>query len=109
MPHKLKSNAAIQQKAWRDNNPNKCLDQKLRYHFGITLEDYNYMLKNQKGKCNICNQECKTYSRLAVEHCHKTGVIRGLVCSKCNAGLGFYNDNIELHEKAIKHLKGDAS
>jgi hypothetical protein len=42
---------------------------------------------------------------LAVDHCHTTGKIRGLLCSKCNPALGAFNDNIEILNSAIKYLK----
>lgn len=75
--------------------------------YGITLEDYNEKLIEQNNKCKICNQE-NTFDRygvLAVDHDHSTGKIRGLLCYKCNVGLGNFNDNKQLLEKAINYLK----
>jgi len=79
----------------------------LKRAFGISLEQYEEMLETQKGKCAICN-DIKTHDKhgvLAVDHCHKTGNIRGLLCFKCNTVLGSVNDNIEILINAIKYLK----
>lgn len=74
--------------------------------FGITLEHYNKLLKQQKQKCAICRKPPASKNKsLGVDHCHKTGKIRGLLCDKCNRGLGLFDDNIKLLEKAKKYLK----
>jgi hypothetical protein len=56
--------------------------------YGITVEDYETMLANQNGVCKICNRPCKSGKSLAVDHCHETGKVRGLLCAKCNTNLG---------------------
>jgi len=56
--------------------------------YGITVEDYETMLVNQNGVCKICNKTCKSGKSLAVDHCHETGKVRGLLCAKCNTNLG---------------------
>lgn len=66
-----------------------------------------------KGKCGICNkkllQNTKTRGQgldtVAIDHCHKTGQIRGLLCSACNKGLGMFSDNIDKLKSAIKWLE----
>lgn len=94
---------------WRAKNPDKCKNTDLKKHFGITLDRYNEMLENQDGKCSICGKKevssrnGKFYS-LAVDHNHKTGEIRKLLCSKCNKGLGCFDDSIEIMESAIRYL-----
>jgi len=64
----------------------------LRRKYGITSEDYERMLKEQKGGCAICGSTPKK-RRLAVDHNHKTGRIRGLLCFPCNYGIGWLKDN----------------
>jgi len=76
--------------------------------FGISLEQYNATLKQQKGVCAICRKKCKSGRRLAVDHCHKTGMNRGLLCSKCNRGLGLFNDSPKLLLAAIKYLRRES-
>jgi hypothetical protein len=73
--------------------------------YGITSEQYNEMLKDQNNVCKICFSSCLTKRRLAVDHCHETGKVRGLLCAKCNSLLGQAGDKIEILEKAIKYLK----
>jgi hypothetical protein len=53
------------------------------------------------------NNQNTGISRLSVDHCHNTGKIRGILCTKCNTGLGSFKDNIELLMNAIKYLKGE--
>ena len=76
----------------------------LKRRYGITLEQYEAMLESQNGKCAICKGDCLTGRNLAVDHDHETGKVRGLLCSKCNQGLGQLN-NIELLQRAIDYLK----
>jgi hypothetical protein len=80
----------------------------LKRKFGITVEQYKLMFDKQEGKCNICERHQNEFKRaLAVDHDHKTGRIRGLLCYKCNQGLGHFNDDINLLLKAIEHLKNN--
>lgn len=79
--------------------------------YKISLEEYNNMLLSQNNLCSICNQEETSLSslgkvkNLAVDHCHKTGKVRGLLCWKCNVSLGRFKDSIELLQNAIDYLK----
>lgn len=75
----------------------------LKYNFGITPEDYEDMLTDQNGGCAICGV-ASTRRRLDIDHDHETGKVRGLLCEKCNRGLGFFKDNIETLKKVIKYL-----
>lgn len=77
----------------------------LRYKYGITPEEYQELDTLQNSRCALCGSPGKAYSRLYVDHCHQTGKVRGLLCNTCNAGLGQFNDNIELVEKALNYLK----
>jgi hypothetical protein len=76
----------------------------LQRKYGITAEDYSYMLEQQQGGCAICFQENPTGNRLAVDHNHDTGEVRGLLCSRCNTGLGQFGDNVDNLEAAIDYL-----
>lgn len=60
----------------------------LKSTYGITEEQYLQLLAEQNGGCAICGKP-PGKRQLAVDHCHKTGVIRGLLCGRCNLGLGF--------------------
>ena len=80
-------------------------DHRYRNGNGMTLEQYNQMLENQQGKCAICGggREKQKYS-FSVDHCHATGKIRGILCSNCNAGLGFFKDNPQSLTNALTYL-----
>lgn len=83
------------------------LSQRLK-KFGITLDGYRNLLKLQGGKCAICGSEIgdSVGNRLYVDHDHETGKVRGLLCSRCNFGLGNFKDSVELLSKAIRYLEG---
>ena len=78
----------------------------LKRTYGITLDTYNRMFAEQEGACKICGtHQCQTKKAFSVDHCHKTGKVRGLLCANCNTALGKFNDNIELLEGAISYLR----
>jgi len=67
---------------------------------------YDTIFKEQKGRCAICGTPQEAIKRkLCLDHCHETGVIRGILCAKCNHGLGCFNDNIILLLKAVVYLR----
>ena len=91
----------------RRTDPNK--DREIRRNnlwqkFKITLDEYDAMLESQGGVCAICEKPCPSGRALAVDHCHDTGQIRGLLCMKCNRGLGLLGDSVEQHQKCIEYL-----
>jgi hypothetical protein len=78
---------------------------RLKREFNLSIEQYDEMLKNQDGHCAICgNGQGKR--RLAVDHNHITGVVRGLLCSNCNVGIGSFKENTENLKRAIEYLGG---
>lgn len=73
--------------------------------YGITVDEYYNLLEEQDGKCAICQNKPKK-QRLAVDHDHKTGLIRGLLCTRCNHKLlGSAKDNIEVLKRAVSYLE----
>ncbi len=92
------------------NNPKVreyATDYRFKKSYGISLKDFNLMVEKQNGLCLICKKppnNNKKSDNLYIDHDHKTGKIRGLLCHKCNAGLGSFNDNVVLLEEAIKYL-----
>lgn len=92
-------------KEYRIKNPDKYRNTWYKYEYGISLDDYNIIFNLQKGLCNICNKHQNEFKRkLAVDHCHTTGKIRGLLCKDCNTAIGLLKDNIQIIKKAIEHL-----
>src|ERR1700730_9374517 len=71
---------------------------------GISLEEYEWLLALQGGVCAICEKKPKR-GLLCVDHCHRTGKIRGLLCAKCNCGLGFYDDDPNRMHAATAYLR----
>lgn len=86
----------------------------LMRNFGLTIEDYERMLDEQGHVCAICKKP-ETATRdgkvrgLAVDHCHKTGAIRGLLCNACNSGLGYFNDNTNAINRAADYIERHAA
>lgn len=79
----------------------------LRKKYGITIEDYEAILSGQDSRCAICRSDTSAGGdRLAVDHCHKTGKIRGLLCFDCNVAIGKFKDSPELLLRAIEYLRG---
>lgn len=81
--------------------------------YGITPEDYDDMLRAQDGRCAICGDPPApdgkgAYSRLHIDHCHQTSTVRGLLCGRCNQGLGYFRDDPSRLTAAIAYLKETA-
>ena len=84
----------------------------LRKKFGITANQYDRMFEQQKGLCAICGESevylhhaTQKIARLAVDHNHKTGKVRELLCGNCNKGIGCLQENPEILEAAIAYLR----
>jgi hypothetical protein len=82
-------------------------DYSLRSKYGITLEQYNKILKKQNGVCAICGEKetSKINKILSVDHCHNSKKVRGLLCAKCNKGIGLLKHNFKLLLKAAEYCK----
>jgi hypothetical protein len=106
-----KEKVAQYQKEWQKANPARVRDASLK-KYGISTADYEHQFAAQSGVCAICKkQETSIDSRtgqtraLAVDHCHTTGRPRGLLCRRCNTGLGHFLDDLVLLEQAVAYLK----
>lgn len=82
------------------SDPKKQRANSLKYFYGLTLSDFNSLAEKQGNQCAICRE----ILILNVDHCHKTGKIRGLLCQHCNRGLGGFKDSIEKLTAAISYL-----
>lgn len=100
-------------KAWVKANPEKV---KAKYHkytkttrlfhrYNLSSEEFNSLLDTQNKLCAICFGINKSGRSLSVDHNHTTGKVRGLLCHKCNVGIGLFNDRIDLLVNAISYLK----
>src|SRR6267154_2260894 len=91
--------------AWNKAHPYSVQNSRLKSKYGITLEQYQNLLKEQKFSCAICNKTPKQEGKsLAVDHCHKTNKVRGLLCLDCNTAIGRFKEDRRLFEKAMVYL-----
>jgi hypothetical protein len=77
----------------------------LKYKFNMTIEEYDKKLSLQLGGCAICKQPSKINRRLHVDHDHKTGAIRDLLCQRCNRILGLLYEDENLIWDILDYLK----
>lgn len=81
-----------------------------RRRYGFSGEEYTDLFNKQDGCCAICgNHQINMKRRLSVDHCHETNKVRGLLCQKCNRGLGLFNDSLDVLDKAKEYLKLQAA
>jgi hypothetical protein len=85
------------------------INRKLFKHYGITIEDYNRLLEQQGGVCAICGRPPVSKRRFHVDHNHKTGVVRGLLCSGCNTAVGGVHEDTNVLQKMIAYLNEKAA
>ena len=98
--------------SWYHNNPDRVRDNHLRYKFNITLDDYDRMYREQDGKCALCKKpesakdgRSGKIRRLAVDHCHETDRVRGLLCYRCNHLIGCLGDTVESVQRVISYME----
>ncbi len=86
-------------------NPDGRRRRGLKYLYGITLEQYAAMFEEQGGLCRICGQQMELFSRSChLDHDHRTGAVRALLCHHCNHGLGSFRDNAETLRRAADYI-----
>lgn len=83
----------------------KSRDRDLRRHYGIGLIDLERMIRAQENRCGICSEEFQSDKHTHVDHCHFTGVIRGILCSSCNLMLGHAKDDQRRLFAAAQYLE----
>ncbi len=91
---------------WKRKNKEKTRISALKYKYGLEYTELISMQETQSNKCYICQKSPlgSRYNKLCVDHDHRTGNVRKLLCNNCNAALGLLNDNILLLENIIKYL-----
>lgn len=104
---------AAQARGWYHGNKDQARtttrSRNLLKKFGLTEIEYATLLEKQNGVCAICerpetSKRAGNVVRLSVDHNHKTGVVRGLLCHSCNRSLGLFEEDIERMEAAIRYL-----
>ena len=97
-----------QNQKYYQKNRERCMSSMYFRQYGITLEEKKQMMLDQDNKCLICQviftdcRRCKTSAH--VDHCHVTGKIRGILCSRCNLGLGHFSDSVTKLLSAARYM-----
>lgn len=100
-----KSPEVFQKRAQDRRDSGRTLEINRKRKYGISSEDIKHAFDLQDGKCAIClTKESSLKEKLLVDHCHATGKFRGLLCRKCNSGIGFLCDNVEITKSAVEYL-----
>ena len=98
----------IRSKRWYNINKARSLantrEAKLLREYGISVEKYQELLKQQGGLCKICKQLETQQRKLSIDHNHKTGKVRGLLCNRCNVAIGLLNEDIGIIHNVIIYL-----
>lgn len=88
-------------KQYREDNPRATRGYYFKYKYGVTADGYDSMYADQNGCCLICG---KHKDSLIVDHDHITGAVRGLLCYRCNTGIGQLQDDVDILTKAIEYI-----
>ena len=93
------------QREYHQRNPDRHRNNFLKRTFGITVDEYREMIAKRNGLCDICKSpEPGGKGNFHLDHDHTTGEIRGILCAKCNLGIGSLQDSIEILEAAANYL-----
>lgn len=96
-------------KAWVIKNRQKIRRQKRASRIrlcGMTVQQYNDLLRSQRGRCFICRRKpTGRWKRLTVDHCHRTKLVRGLLCVACNLAVGYVHDSPKILSRLMGYLK----
>lgn len=104
--YKNKAYCPIEAKAINAKKASQKRNRELKCVYGITLDEYNEILKSQNYSCAICRTSKVSPKRKSfdVDHCHTTKKVRGLLCHSCNVGIGFLKDDVAILKEAIRYL-----
>ena len=113
MRPEVRSIAAERARKWTAANPEKrrlISRRNILKRHGLTIELFDAMVAAQNGVCAICHQGTKSLlgEYLSVDHCHKTGFVRGLLCGSCNTLIGQIDDSIDILESMISYIRRNA-
>lgn len=90
--------------AYRAKNKQQAEERRILRTYGLSPEEYNQIIALQDAKCAIC----KSHTKLCIDHCHGTNIVRGLLCHPCNTALGLFRDDPAILGQAAEYLKGFA-
>ncbi len=100
-----RANQRRKERGYYEDNADTIFENYLKRTYNIDLNKYNTLLEEQSGVCAICKQECVSGKKLAVDHNHHTGEVRGLLCCRCNRGIGNLDDDLDRLRSAVLYLE----
>ncbi len=108
LQYNCKSCSKANRRDWRAKNPARSREierqQYRRQHYGLTEQAYRALLDGQNHCCAICEDTLGVGQESAIDHCHETGCIRGILCRHCNIGLGHFRDDPGRLQAAMLYL-----
>ncbi len=102
---RIAEKARLRHAAIKKDNPLGLMKSVFKLRYGLTIDGYKEIFDRQNGLCAICLMPGKEYKRLSVDHDHLSGKVRGLLCHKCNMGIGLFDDNEVKMTAAINYLR----
>lgn len=107
-PDRVRARAAKAARERWNHNPDKMRKAKfasaLKSRFGMSMDDYQALIAKQGGGCAICKTVLEGLRQVHTDHDHGTGLVRGILCQRCNLGLGHFRDDTKLLRAAIGYL-----
>ena len=104
-----KKKRVIRAAQWNIKNKEKrrVIVQEMNYkrRYNLSIEQKQQLIDSQNSKCAICENHLENSNGACVDHNHETGAVRGILCRKCNLGIGHLNDSIDILKSAVKYLK----
>jgi hypothetical protein len=95
---------SLSAKTWQKKNPEKVKNARWLREFGVSFEFIENLKVKQNNCCAICKKELNLNVKAHIDHCHTTGKVRGILCQKCNQGLGLFYDSIQALTNAIEYI-----
>lgn len=106
-PEKVKARNRAFALRWAREHPIKVKIRRrkavLKRKYGLSIEEYRQLLKQQRGRCVICKRKFFSTRRACVDHCHRTKQVRGLLCDQCNRGLVLFD--LGLDRRALRYVE----
>ena len=104
-PERKKAHGDRERRRYHENEEVKTrYERRLLKTYNLTQAEYDAKLAEQNGVCAICGEQCKSGRTLAVDHCHVTGEVRGLLCANCNRAIGWLQDDQTLLRAALEYI-----
>lgn len=91
-------------KKYYHSHKEKTREYQIQHRYGISGDDFLAIWDNQGGRCAICRKSFAKQFDVCIDHCHKTGKVRGLLCRNCNIGLGHFGEEPEVFNRIVKYL-----